>query len=190
MRKWLLVALSAAALGCSGGSDPVRTVGGDGEYEGPGASDPYGGGAVGPSTPTSTLVVLCTKACAHLRAEDCDGAPAHTADACPSMCSSQINSELGSGSECADEMAALFTCVAEANVTCSGMLGDQPIVTACDDEETDLTKCQSPGSDCAVSPEVEITCLEIGLPTFMFCSEGVAPPPGCIQISSSGFCCP
>ena len=61
-----------------------RTISGDGEYAGPGApgsfddSDSEGS----PTTSTSTLFALCIKACTHIHAKDCDGAPAHAAEAC------------------------------------------------------------------------------------------------------------
>lgn len=191
MQKWLFLALAATSLACSGGRDPVGTRGGDREYEGPGAADPFGSDANGNTTTSiSTLVVLCTKACAHLRAADCDGAPAHTADSCEGMCNSDILNEIGQNASCADELALVYTCSMNAKVTCTSALGELPSVPDCEDEESDLTKCQSPESDCVVSPQQEITCLELGLPTFMFCSEGIEPPKSCLQVSSTGFCCP
>jgi hypothetical protein len=190
MREWLLLALAATSIACSGGRDPVDTVGGDGEYEGPGASDPFGAADPSPTTSTSALVALCTKACAHLHAADCNGAPAYATYTCEGRCSNEVN-ELGPGSSCADEAAAVYACSLDAKVTCTDALGNLPTVKACDDEVSDLEKCRSPGSDCmTVSVQAEVTCIELGLPEFMVCSEGIEPPSNCFQISSTGFCCP
>jgi hypothetical protein len=188
MREWLWLALAATSLACSGGRDPVRTVGGDGEYEGPGASDPFGSDDDEHfTTSISTLLALCTKVCAHLRAADCDGAPAHTTGACASLCSQEVSSFPAS---CADEAAAAYTCSLGAKVTCSETAGDVPMVTSCDDEESDLKKCLSPDSNCVTSMQVEVTCLSLGLTTFVFCPEEIEAPPECLQISSTSFCCP
>jgi hypothetical protein len=188
MRGWLVLTLAATLLACSGGRDPVGTVGGDREYEGPGASEAFGPDDQGTATTSmSTLFALCLKACAHLRAKDCDGAPAHTADECWTPCFLELKDVPPT---CSDEAAAVYSCSIGAKVTCSGMLVDVPMVTACEDEESDLQKCLSPGSSCVVSPQVEITCISLDLPTFMFCSEGVMPPSDCFQISATGFCCP
>jgi hypothetical protein len=186
MREWLCVALAATSIACSGGRDPVRTVGGDWEHEGPGTDDPYGPGGASPTTSLSTVVALCTKACAHVRAADCEGAPAYSTDQCELQCESELGKVLW---RCADESAAVYQCTIHAKVTCSGSFGDMPMVTACDTETSELKKCQAPGSDCVVSPQNEDICNSLDLPVFLICSEGIEPPPNCVQIASDAYCC-
>jgi hypothetical protein len=193
MRNWLCLSLSFAsfaafaALGCEGGREPVRTISGDGEYAGPGAADPYNdaNGNLPPSA--STLLALCVEACAHVRAEDCDGAPAHTVDECEFTCQSDL-AKLAAW--CAEEKAALYACTADAKITCSLDFAGGPIVEDCKSEATDFQECLSPGSDCVASPQNDEICFQMGFSTFLICSEGISPPPQCIQITSSAFCCP
>lgn len=191
MRKLLCFALAATSLACSGGRDPSRTISGDGEYAGPGApgsfddSDSEGF----PTTSTSTLFALCIKACTHIHAKDCDGAPAHAAEACWAECSTDINPLHPS---CSDESAAVYACTIDAKITCSGGFVGTPTVNGCDDEASELQKCVAPGSDCVVSPGSAEFCLAMGLSTFLVCSDGVNAPSDCISLTDSGtaFCCP
>ena len=184
-----LMALAVMALGCSGGRDPVRTVGGNGEYAGPGAGDPYGGSFSDPSgspTATSTMVALCTNACAHIHAADCDASPKHTTDQCELEC----QFEASNASPCTDEVAALYQCTIHAKVTCATSVSGEPEVAGCAAETNALSQCTSPGSGCTASPESDDICFSVGLSHFLFCSSGTAPPSGCLPISDESVCCP
>jgi hypothetical protein len=186
MRKLLCLSLLGAALGCVGGRDPVRTISGNEEYAGPGNA--YDDNDFGlPISSSSALEALCFEACAHLRAEDCDGFPAQSVDECEFTCESDVD---GVPPWCAEEKAAVYTCTADAKVTCSFDFSDAPKVDDCESEVSDLQKCLAPGSDCVPSPQNDELCFQMGFSTFLVCSEGINPPPQCIQITSSAFCCP
>ncbi len=188
MREWFCVALAATSIACSGGRDPVHTVGGGREYEGPGALDPSGDGSdiVNQTNSISPLEALCTQRCAHVHAADCEAAPEFQTDLCEASCVGEVSSVSAS---CADEAAAVYKCELEAKVTCSGDIADQPVITACDSERSDLHECAVPGSDCMVSPPSEDICLSVGFPIALFCNEGIEPPPNCVEFGSGIFCC-
>jgi hypothetical protein len=188
MRKWLCFVLAATSLACSGGRDPVHTVGGDHEYAGPGAADPYGAGGDNgtPTTSISTLIALCTKACAHIHAADCADAPAHGADSCEAACTQEIS---GLPLPCADESAAVYTCTISAKVSCSGGVTDAPTVSGCDSTTNKLQECIVPGSDCVIAPMNDDFCTSMGFSTFVICTEGIEPPEECVQIAGNAFCC-
>lgn len=188
MREWFCVALAATSIACSGGRDPVRTVGGGREYEGPGARDPSGDGsnAASATNSISPLEALCTQRCAHVHAADCEAAPEFQTESCEGACGGEVNSIPAS---CADEAAAVYKCELKAKVTCSGDLADQPVITGCDSEKSDLHECAVPGSDCMASPPSQDLCLSIGFPIALFCNEGIEPPPNCVEFGSGIFCC-
>lgn len=188
MRVALCLALMTASLACSGGRDPVRTISGNGENAGPGTTNPPDGdNGIPIPTTMSTLVALCIQACAHIRAEGCEGAPAHTTDACESDCKVEA---LTIPPPCADESAALYSCTRGAKITCPGNFSDIPEISGCDSESTDLQECLVPGSDCALASQNEPFCLDMGLSELIVCSEGIQAPPPCIQVASDLFCCP
>ena len=188
MRQWFFVALAATSIACSGGSDPVQTIGGDREYAGPGASDPAGEDSefIDGTTSLSPLVALCTQRCAHVHAADCEAAPEFQTDSCEGSCMGEVGSVPLS---CADEAAAVYKCELKAKVTCSSDLADQPVITGCDSEKSDLHACAVPDSDCMASPPSEDLCLSIGFPIALFCNEGIEPPPNCVEFGSGIFCC-
>jgi hypothetical protein len=189
MREWICFVLAVTSLSCSGGRDPVHTVGGDREYPGPGASDPYGEGSDEGSATTSisTLVALCTKACAHVHAADCAGAPAHETDGCEGQCLQELTS---APLTCADESAALYTCTINAKITCSADVSAAPTVGGCDLKSNALQECIVPGSDCAIAPLNDDLCKSMGFSSFVICTEGIEPPIQCLQVAANAFCCP
>jgi hypothetical protein len=188
MRQWFFVALAATSIACSGGRDSVQTIGGDREYAGPGASDPAGEGGdfINGTTSVSPLVALCTMRCAHVRAADCEGAPKHETDACEGLCVQEVSAIPAT---CDDESAAVYACELEAKVTCTGTIDDQPEISGCDSEKSDLHECAVPGSDCMASPPSADLCLSIGFPIALFCNEGIEAPPNCVEFGSGIFCC-
>lgn len=189
MREWICVALAATSLACSGGSDSVHTVGGineDGRLSGVGPYNPFGDNGI-PTTSRSTLAVLCTKACAHLRAKDCEASPANTVDLCEGECKEGTEDV---PTKCVDEAAALYACTIEATVACTGNFMDEPTAVGCDSEASELQKCETPGADCAVASLNEEQCLSLGFSNFVVCSEGIEPSPSCLPIALNAFCCP
>jgi hypothetical protein len=143
------------------------------------------GGSVDPKP--SPLHKLCMEACAHVHAKNCYEAPAVDVANCDNECS---GAQSLAGSPCTDENASLYACTAKATVTCGGNTGETPIVTGCDAEEGEVSKCESPGMSCGRAIGSDDICFQFGFSKFYVCSEGVFAQPECIQVTNTGFCCP
>lgn len=135
----------------------------------------------------SIMHKLCMDACAHIHAKNCIEAPAVDVQNCDAEC---VNSTGFSSSPCTDEQAALYACIAQAEISCPSIPGLQPKALDCDIEEQAVAKCGSPGLGCARAEGSDDVCFQFGFSSFFVCSEGIGPDMKCIQVSSNGFCCP
>jgi hypothetical protein len=181
MNLRLFAFAAALVAACSGGSDPVVTVGGPSEGDTPGASDPS------PRKPNETPIqILCERACVHVQISDCVADAGGDARVCAAACEPS-NDMLAAATppECIDRLATYYDCVAKAMVACNG---PTPVPTGCDDAMSSLTSCTDagvPGSTCMRESGLDSACDQ-GTHAYL-CTGN--PPRGCRAIGSQYYCC-
>jgi hypothetical protein len=190
---WLVL-----AFGCgSGGRDPVRPVSTGGEDPGPlsaGQSPPAATSTA--TSATSTLLVLCMKACAHVRSADCKAMPAWGARDCETECT--YDGGVGIRAECTDELAAYYACVIAGDVKCESSSGAP--VFECTEVKKAYDQCVTPQASgtqyagCTRRMDKDAACATFSWsPKYFECTSSTQPSPACTKVSFSapyGFCCP
>lgn len=184
-RQWQLIgafALSTlAGPGCSGGSEPVITVGSFDRD--PGQPGP---GVLPGNYSQSTLSVLCTNACIHLLPAHCSGMAA-TAESCEAECT-QASGGAAAPLECSNELAALYVCMAAAPLVCPDGAGSGDV---CTPETAALKSCATPSAGGGTLPGcVRYPSGDPGCPGGRSFYQCASPPAGdCTYAGSQSYCC-